>query len=145
LALARDPCFSLDFGARVKRDIFTGNDMLRKEQREFIGEYCLFVNMSGWRLFQGSECLCHCNDSNANDGPMVLGLSQLEGKKMLRYKFRNSPAELMIAFSENYLLFLCDWEGSEPNEDAYILFGDGLAITVKMNGKVSMEPSKRDT
>jgi hypothetical protein len=145
IGISAGSMFTLDFGAQLKRGIVIGNDLLRKEQREFCGEYCLFVNMTGWKLYYGSECICHCNDSNKNDGPMVLGLSQLEGKKMLRHKFRNSPAELMIAFSENYRLFLCDWEGSEPDEDAYILFDEdeGISITVKMNGEVSTEPSKR--
>lgn len=136
--------FSLDFGAQLKRNIIIGNDMLRKDQREFVGEHSLFVKHSGWKLYHGSEVICHCNDSNKNDGPMVLGLRQLEGKKMLRFKFGNSPAELMLAFSENYKLFLCDWEGVEPDDDAYILFGEveGLAVTVQMNGGVSKGPSK---
>jgi hypothetical protein len=137
--------FTLDFGAQRKRKIAIGNDMLRKDQREFVGEYTLFVTHSGWRLYHGAEVICHCNDSNANDGPMVLGLSQLEGKKLLRSKFSNSPAELMLAFSENYRLFLCDWEGVEPDEDAYILFGEmeGLAISVQMDGRVSTGASNR--
>jgi len=143
IGISAGSMFSLDFGAQVKRDIVIGNDKLRKDQREFVGEYCLFVQMTGWRLYHGSECICHCNDSNKNDGQMVLGLRQLEGKKMLRFKFGNSPAELMIAFSENYRLFLSDWEGVEPDDDAYTLFGDGLAVKVQMNGKVSTQPSKR--
>ena len=137
--------FALDFGAQLKADIIIGNDMLREDQRKFVGEYSLFVTNTGWKLYHGSEVICHCNDSNKNDGPMVLGLSQLEGKKMLRFKFGESHAELMIAFSENYRLFLCDWEGVAADDDAYTLFGEmeGLAVTVQMNGRVSKEPSKR--
>lgn len=133
--------FSLDFGARLKRGVPIDNDKLRKDQREFVGEYWLFVRMSGWRLYHGTECICHCNDSNKNDGPMVLGLRQLEGKQMLDFKFSNSPAELMITFSEDYRLFLSDWEGTKPYNDAYTLFGDGIAVSVKMNGKMNMEIS----
>jgi hypothetical protein len=48
----------------------------------------------------------------------------------------------MIAFSENYRLFLSDWEGVKPESEAYTLSGDGTRITVQMNGQVSSQSSQ---
>lgn len=131
--------FALDFGKRLKRKVPVGNDMLREEQRNFRGEYRLFVQCSGWKLFLEKKCLCHCNDSNANDSPMVAGLRQLEGQTVLRSKTGNTPAELMVAFSGGYKLFLADWEGVEPDSTAYTASGEGEFISVTMNGAVSIE------
>ena len=135
--------FSLDFGNKLKSGMVINNDMLREEQRKFVGEYTLYVCMTGWSLYHDKKCICNCNDSNANDGPMVLGLQRLEEKKLLYFKSGKSPAELRLDFSEGYQLVLSDWEGVNPEADAYTLFGDGQAVTVQMNGKISVEPSKR--
>jgi len=136
--------FSLDFGDKQKRKILIKNDKLREEQRNFTGEYRLLAWMTGWHLLHDSKRICDCNDSNENEGAMAMGLRQLEGKKMLRFEFGKSPAELMIAFSKGYHLFLTDWEGTKPEDKGYMIYGDGLTITVRMNGKVSEEPSQRD-
>jgi hypothetical protein len=136
--------FSLDFGARLKRDIAIGNETLRENQREFTGEYRLFVQMAAWRLYRGSDCICHCNDLNVIDGPMVLGLRQLEQQKVLNFRFGESSPELTIDFSDEYRLFLSDWEpGIEPDAIAYWFYGDGLAVSVQMNGIVCVQPYQR--
>jgi hypothetical protein len=135
--------FKLDFGKKLERETPINNDKLREEQRKFIGEYTLWVRMTGWRLYLDKKCLCHCNDSNANGGPMDMGLRQLEEKKLLHFEFGKSPAELRLDFSEGYRLVLSDWEGVKPEDDAYTLFGNGQAVTVRMNGDISLQQTKR--
>ena len=134
--------FTLHFGDKLERETVVANDKLTVGQRKFVGEYTLFVRMTGWKLYQNKEGVCHCNDSNANDGPMVNGLRRLEEKKLLRFESGRSPAKLKLFFSEYYRLILCDWEGVSPEDDAYTLFGDGQAITVRMNGEINLQPSK---
>jgi hypothetical protein len=134
--------FSLHFGDKLKRDIVVDNEKLREDQRKFHGAYTLLVRMTGWRLYHDKKCLCHCNDSNANDGPMVIGLRRLEGKKLLHFESGKSPAELKLTFSEEYQLTLSDWEGVNPEDEAYTLFGDELAVTVRMAGAVSVQLTK---
>ena len=141
IGISAGSMFSLDFGDKLKTDFAVNNDKLREDQRHFKGEYSLFVQMTGWRLYQGKNCLCHCNDSNANDGPMVAGLQRLEGQKLLHFESGKSPAELKLIFSDGYRLKLCDWEGVSTEADAYTLFGKGLAVTVRMDGQISVEPS----
>lgn len=135
--------FTLDFGDKVNKKIVVSNDKLREDQRNFRGEYTLFVRSAGWRLYHDKKCLCHCNDSNANDGPMVMGLRRLEGKKLLHYECGTLPAELALTFAEGYQLVLGDWEGVKPEDPAYALFGDGLCVGVRMDGDVSVQRSKR--
>ena len=135
--------FKLDFGEKLEREVPVSNDKLREEQQQFIGEYTLWVRMTGWRLYLDKKCLCHCNDSNVSGGPMATGLQQIEGKKFLHFESGKSPAELRLDFSEGYRLVLSDWEGVKPEDDAYTLFGDGQAVTVQMNGEISLQPSKR--
>jgi hypothetical protein len=74
---------------------------------------------------------------------MVLGLRRLEEKKLLHFESGKSPAELRLDFSHGYRLVLSDWEGVNPEDDAYTLFGDGLAVAVRMNGEISLHPFKR--
>ena len=45
IGISAGSMFSLDFGVQLKRDIVIGNDKLRKDQREFVGEYCLFAQI----------------------------------------------------------------------------------------------------
>jgi len=131
--------FSLDFGEKRRREVVVRNDKLRGEQRSFVGEYRLFARMTGWRLYQTEKCLCHCNNSNAKDGPMVMGLRQLEGKRLLHFESGKSPAELMLSFSKDYRLVLSDWEGADPEDEAYTLFGEERAVTVRMNGEIGLQ------
>jgi len=135
--------FSLDFGNKLEREEVVDNDKLGERRRKFVSEYTLFVRMTGWRLYQDKKCICDCNDSNANDGPMVMGLRRLEGKKLLHFDAGKSPAELRLAFSEDYRLALSAWEGVDPEHEAYTLLGDGQAVTVLMNGKISFQISRR--
>jgi hypothetical protein len=134
--------FALDFGEKLEREAPVDNDKLRAKQQRFIGEYSIWIRMTGWRLYLDKKCLCHCNDSNANDGPMIMGLQQLEGKKLLHFASGKSPAELKLDFSEGYQLVLCDWEGVNPEYEAYTLFGNQQAVTVRMNGEISIQPCK---
>jgi len=133
--------FTLDFGQRRKRDVALRNDKLREEQRQFTGQYSLSVKHSGWRIFQAKKCICHCNDSNETGGPMATGLRQLENRILKRFSFEKSPAELMLAFDEQLQLYLCDWEGVSPEDVAYVFFGEGRAVAVKMSGVVSVQVS----
>lgn len=71
---------SLAFGERIRRAVPIKNLTLPVEQREFTGEFVIFLKCGSWQIERGGKIVCNSNHSNKVGDVMLAGLNQLVGK-----------------------------------------------------------------
>jgi hypothetical protein len=96
----------LAFGAKIKRDRKIRNEKLTDEQREFTGEFVLFIMNTFWEIGNSKEKICNNEDSNDEDGLMLSGLNQLIGKYLISIDFLNGFCEFRLNFNDGLYLKL---------------------------------------
>lgn len=118
---------SLAFGEKIRRSRPLRNPTLSSDQREFDGEFIVFVKGSEWSIFCEEEPICNSNDSNEINGPMLKGLQLLIGKEVIETDIINSMGGLDLFFSNGLRLQL---SGIVPagDFDSYSLFYQGHVV-----------------
>ncbi|MFN7134335.1 MAG: hypothetical protein ACK4N5_19810 [Myxococcales bacterium] len=121
---------SLDFGRRVPRATPVRNRHLTRAQRQYEGEFDLFIEACAWRLQRERSIVCTSMSDNANDGPLVLGLEELLDRKVVSVSVEYPGYDLTLAFEESLtLLLFCD-AAPEDDSDNYSFFAPGMAWAV---------------
>ncbi len=119
---------SLAFGEKLQRKRPLRNPTLSPEQREFDGEFVLFVKDSAWRvLSENNKVICTSDDNNESGGPMLSGLNQLIGSYVFSINVANDTGGLDLFFSDGLCIQL---EGVDciNTLDSYSLFYLGRTI-----------------
>lgn len=114
--------FNLGLGGKIPRRRPLTNRHLTQEQRENVAEYGLFV-MCVWRLDTSDRVLCGAWDSNDAEGPMLSGLRQLIGHRVIQISVRDPGLDLELTFDNNLQLnVFCDQTNEQENSDNYSLY-----------------------
>ena len=125
---------SLDFGRKQRRKTAVRNRHLTRTQREFEGEFDLFIQGCAWRLEEPRKVICSSMSDNANDGPMVAGLERLDEQKVLRVVIDYPGYDLALTFEgaegELTLRLFCDQADREGEADNYSFFSPKMAWAV---------------
>ncbi|WP_247313623.1 hypothetical protein [Ralstonia pseudosolanacearum] len=98
---------SLAFGEKLQRKQPLRNPKLSPEQREFDGEFVLFVKYSAWRILsENNKVICTSDDSNEAGGPMLSGLHRLIGSYVSSINVANDNGGLDLFFGDGLCIQL---------------------------------------
>ncbi|QDG73523.1 hypothetical protein [Janthinobacterium tructae] len=119
---------SFYFGGKIRRERPLKNSTLSLEQRQFDGEFVIFVKHSEWNVLHENEIICTSNDNNEKNGKMLYGLNILVGKSIVFARITNEYGGLNLEFSEGWFLNLIGIENN-TDLDSYSLFHSGKLIS----------------
>ncbi|MCM8542161.1 MAG: hypothetical protein NE328_17965 [Lentisphaeraceae bacterium] len=115
------------------------NPHLSEDARNYKSKFGIMV-WSSWELTQGSKVICNSEDSNENDGPMVMGLKNIENQKVEDITTTEHFHELDIYFTGNYKLeVFCDGKDIDEDYDNYTIYLPTESLTVEANYKIKKE------
>jgi len=132
-------CLSLAIGQKIKRKKRLNNMTVSETARCYEGEFTIYSTCS-WRLIQNNKIICTSLDSNVKDGPMLIGLRKIVNKEIVAIDFLEPFFDLVISFSNNYILsFYCDvmWEDDEDID--YVIFLKEKIFSIGPRGRLSVE------
>lgn len=119
---------SLAFGEKFRRERPLRNPTLSPEQRDFMGEFVIFVKESPWRVVnENNDTICDSGDDNAAGGPMLTGLQRLIGGSVVSINIANDAGGLNLLFSDGLCIQLKGVDCGD-NSDSYTLLYSGCAI-----------------
>lgn len=118
---------TLAFGEKVRRRKSVRNPMLTQEEREFEGEFVIFIKDSEWRLSNGDMAICTSDDSNEANGLMLSGLQGLVGRTVVAMRTINDRGGLKLDFNEGWNIQLSGVDRL-AELDNYSLFYRGSLI-----------------
>ncbi|MFL6710082.1 MAG: hypothetical protein ACJ8HI_17920 [Massilia sp.] len=120
--------FTLALGEKFRRERPLKNQTLSLEQREFDGEFVVFVKESPWRLLDDqNRTICTCYDSNEANGPMLSGLQCLVGRSVVSASIVNENGGLTLVFGEGIRIEL-DGVNCIDTVESYSLFYFGNTL-----------------
>lgn len=118
---------SLAFGQKIRRSRSIRNPTLSPDQRDFDGEFLLFIKEAHWIVRNADTVICTSNDSNEAAGLMVSGLQQLVGCPLVSASLINGRGDLNLHFENGFNLQLnCQGCGG----DAYSMHQLGQTVSV---------------
>jgi hypothetical protein len=131
---------TLDFGEMIRRPVALKNPNLSELARSHVGGCIIFIEDCAWRLEHKNRVICSSKSPNHNTGPMVNGLKQLVGKRVLATSIENSALDLKIVMEDDYRIFLfCDCIDSETDGDNYSIHLRDTVYTVGQKGTVASD------
>lgn len=95
---------TLAFGEKIRRTRPIKNPSLSEEQRQFEGEFVVFIKDAYWCLYQCGQQLCTSNESNEIDGPLLSGLRQLVGKPIISASVIDNRGAFELANDNGFCL-----------------------------------------
>ena len=129
----------LEFGERVPRRMPVRNPFLAQDQRDYEGEFDLFVECA-WRLEQNQTVVCGSTDNGRRDGPIVTGLSRLTDKTVLDVALAEPVPDLTIRLTDDFVLRLfCDQTNLEEGWDNYSFRSGDTIFAVGPRGTITHE------
>lgn len=132
---------SIAVGRQILRQRPIRNPTLSALQREFDGEFKVFIQDADWRLEDRGEAICSSKDTNDADGPMLSGLNRLVGKTVLSAAPLGKDGDFELMFDENLrLLVLCASTADASGDGAnYSLHDLEKVVSVLEHGQVVIE------
>lgn len=118
---------SLAFGEKIRRERPLRNPALSPEQREFDGEFVVFIKDSPWRIVGDNAIICTSDNSNEVNGPMLSGLQRLVGSSVISVSITNDIGGLNLVFSDRLCIQLTGIDCVD-DLDSYSLFYFGRTI-----------------
>lgn len=114
---------SFDIGEKVKRDrpLPFPNKNLPMELHKFQGQYVFFLADCPWRLESTESIIASWQDSNAPDGRIVTGLTQLQDTTITNITLTMPALDLAITFSNGLTLRIFPDQIEENEADNYSL------------------------
>ena len=105
-------------GRKIPRDIALKNPNLTLDEREYTGEYSLFIEDASWRLRNKDQLLCTWATPHKGSGSSLVLVSGLVIKDVL---FNIETLDLTLVFDGYVLLdVFCGWMDScEDKSDNY--------------------------
>ncbi|WP_426112783.1 hypothetical protein [Massilia sp. PWRC2] len=132
---------ALDIGKRTVRAKPFRNVHLTELVRCYESAYKLLLYCP-WRIESKSEVFSGSHMSNVNDGPMVLGLEFIRGKKIAAVTCSRPALDLQIQFEgEISLVIHCSSIGMDFDE-CYVFKGKLGWYTVGFDVRLALEKSK---
>lgn len=118
---------SLAFSEKIRRERPLRNPALSPEQREFDGEFVVFIKDSPWRIVGDNAVISTSDNSNEVNGPMLSGLQRLVGSSVISVSITNDIGGLNLVFSDRLCIQLT---GIDCVDDlvSYSLFYFGRTI-----------------
>lgn len=117
----------LSFGSKIERKRKLKNDKLTSEQREFEGEFGVFIKFANWAVGNCETQICCNDDSNEVDGLMLEGLNQLVGRSVVNTEFSSEKNKFTLNFENGFYLMVTKNE-LEPIDANYSLTHLGQTI-----------------
>jgi len=109
----------VDFGKKINRKRPLSNIHLSEEQRNFQGEYDLFVECS-WRIDSQESVVCGSKDANESYGTMVSGLNRIVGQRIVAVNANLPAYDLELRFDNDLILkIFCDETNESEDCDNY--------------------------
>ena len=132
--------FSLNFGNRIPRAEALKNPHLTEEERNFDSEISIMV-WSSWKLEHQGNAICDSGSDNSNDGPLVLGLNQLKGKKIDTIHAETPTDQIGLLFEGGFdLKIFCDgFQTYGGDSENFIIFLPDAIYSVTTNGNIEKE------
>jgi len=128
---------SLAFGEKNKRPRILRNRNLTEEEREFEGEFELYVECA-WRLETEQDVLCTSTSSNGSGGLMIEALRQLVGKAINQARLMWPAADIRLDFDGGFsLLLFADQANELDNYCNYTLSTEYETIVNGSKSKIS--------
>jgi len=117
----------LAFGSKIKRKRKIKNDKLTAEQREYEGEFGIFIKFANWIVGHRQAVICCNDDSNEVGGLMLEGLSQIVSRAVVGTEFKPEQKRFTLNFEDDYYLVVTKNE-LESIDDNYSLSHLGQLI-----------------
>jgi hypothetical protein len=134
----------LALGERVPRRLPITNQHLSATERANEGEFDLFIE-SAWRLERAAEVICGSTDDDENEGPMITGLLQLVGKRVLSVDMGTPVPDLTLRFQEELCLkVFCDQTNLRTAGDNYSVRSGETIVAVGVRGRIVVERRRAD-
>ena len=119
------------------------NPHLSPEVRNNDSELGVFVKCA-WRLDGPNAVVAGCWDSNEAGGPMLSGLSQIEGQVITRAVVVSVGLDLELGFAGGHSLrVFCDQTNSVDDDDNYAVLMPDLVVTVGCRSVVRTRPRSK--
>lgn len=97
------------------------NPQLTPDEHKLRGEYILYIEDCPWRLDSPDEVVATWTDSNASDGPIVMGMKACIGAQVTHVNIIRPGLDLTLHFSNDLVLRVFP-DQSDPEEgDNYSL------------------------
>jgi len=134
---------TLDFGRRIERARPLKNPKLPESQRQFKGEFGIFIQNCAWRLDTNSV-VCSSKSSNDNEGVMVRGLHALIGQHAVNATASLPAHDLTIEFSRTTRLRLfCDCYDQNEDGDNYSFHAPDQVFTANAGGLLTLDSKRK--
>lgn len=135
---------TLDFGEKVKRKTPLKNQSRPETERNFKGEFSLFIQCS-WRIESKSEVVVNGRDENGGrykvGGPTLKALGLLRGERVKSVAVEPSRFDVALEFENGLTLRVLADNVGKPNDnnENYTLFHEGSPYyTVDVKGLLSV-------
>jgi hypothetical protein len=131
---------SIAFGEKVKRKRRLRNQSLTDEERNFEGEFELYVQCA-WRLQTEEEVICSSTSSNHRGGARETNLRSLIGSTVSSATVTRPAADLEIVFAGKMRLLVFADQANEVDEiDNFVLYAQTQIITNGARSRVNIRP-----
>lgn len=129
--------FTIDAGERVKRERRLTNPNLSDEQRSYVSTNALYVQDAEWKLLRegaaAGEVITSSFDDYSPNGPIVVGLQRLVGKRISSCVVDNKTNDLTIRFLDcGFKLWVSGQIQGEST--AYSLFSPSAIVSCEPSG-----------
>jgi hypothetical protein len=126
---------SLELEPRVKRPRPLTHPALSEEQRLTEASHAILVSCA-WRLDSESKVICGAWDDNSPGGPMLTGLDQLIGSRLISFTLTPPGLDLELRFEGASFRVFCDNVNAIDGDDNYVLFLPEESVTVAVRSRI---------
>ena len=132
----------LDLGQDVPRKRPVTNRKLSDRQRQFEGEFRVFIQCA-WRLERGTALVCGSGDDPDPSGPMVTTMEQVENSVVEHAEIHSAAHDLTLRFFEGWVLrVFCDQINVDQHEMNYSITAGETTMAVGPHGRLEAESTQ---
>ena len=100
---------SFAFRRKIRKEKPSRNDKLSELERNFRGEYSIFVQNAQWEVFRINDSIADCTDNNFPNGRMFAGLNLLIDNVVVSSEVTQNSENFIINFLRDLsLVVYCD-------------------------------------
>ena len=107
----------LGFGAKIPWDKPVKNPCLTEDERNFSGEFSLFIQQASWRVEDAAAVICAWEDDNAEGAAMKRGLERLRGQKVASVALSFPGFDIDMRFENGVRLAVFSTFAGDKNYD----------------------------
>lgn len=129
----------IQFGELLRREKPSKNNKLTDLQRNFQGEFCIFIQQANWIVKKNEKQICDNYDSNNIGGMMLKGLSELVNKRVVDSQLFEPDLSFQLSFEDGLEFHLTCVQDPDPYFHNYTFFDQEKAVTVDGNCYLDIE------